>query len=143
MLFGPRHLDADGKVAAILLLNFDEENEVCFALPSEILHKAWADFQKFGHVEPARCGFTLELGITTPKIIFVQAGSPAAAAGFRSGDVIVRIGNRPMQDYQVVVDRCYYLRAGEDIDIGALRGKNDRTLTLKPKAVSELKPKEE
>lgn len=140
--FGAPVLDADGKVAAILLLNFDEENEVCFALPSEILHKAWADYQKFGRVEPAWCGFTLELGTTTPKIIFVQAGSPAAAAGFRPGDVIVRIGDRSMQDYQDVVDRCYYLRAGEDIDIAVLRGKSDRTLTLKPKAVSELKPKE-
>ncbi|MGK0185036.1 MAG: serine protease Do [Verrucomicrobiales bacterium] len=138
--FGAPVLDSDGKVAAVLLLNFDQENEVCFALPSEILRKAWADYQKFGRVEPAWCGFTLELGTTTPKIIYVQADSPAAAAGFLPGDVILRIADHSVLGYQDVVDRCYYLQAGEDVNIGILRGKSDRTLTLKPRAVSTLKP---
>ncbi|MEZ5326490.1 MAG: S1C family serine protease [Verrucomicrobiales bacterium] len=137
--FGGPVIDVDGNVVGILLLNLDQENEVCFALPSEILQKVLTDHTKFQQVEPAWCGFTLELGTTTPKVIFVQSGSPAAAAGFQPGDVILRIGDRLVRDYQDVVDRCYYLTAGQDVEIAVLRNQTDRTLTLKPKAVSELK----
>ena len=137
--FGAPVLDLEGRVAAVLLLNLDKQNGVCFALPSEILHKVWSDYKKFGQVEQAWCGFTLELGTTTPKVIFVQKGSPAAAAGFQPGDVILRVGDRAVAHYQDVVDRCYYLTAGEPVEIGVLRGQADRFLTLTPKAVSELK----
>ena len=141
--FGAPVLNVDGKVVAILLVNLDEENEVRFALPSEILHKVLADYQKFQHVEPAWCGFTLELGTTTPKIIFVQAGSPAAAAGLQPGDIILRIGDHTGLDYQDVVDRCFYLTAGQNVEVAVLRNQTDRTLTLKPKGVSELRAKAE
>lgn len=136
--FGAPVLDSNGHVVAILLLNLDEQNEVCFALPAEILHKVRADCERFQHVEPAWCGFTLELGTTTPKVIFVQDDSPAAAAGFRQGDVILRIGERSVVNYQEVVDRCYYLTAGAEVEFAVLRGRTDRILKLTPKPLSQF-----
>lgn len=138
--FGAPVIDTEGHVAAVLLLNLDKQNAVCFALPSEILSKVWADYQKFDRVEPAWCGFTLEPGTTTPKVTFVQENSPAAAAGFLPGDVILRIGDRPVHRYQDVVDRCYYLTAEEELEVGVLRGQSNLSLRLTPKAVSRLAP---
>ena len=134
--FGAPVLDSNGNVSAILLRDLDETNEVCFALPSEILQKVLRDYQSFQRVEPAWCGFTLELGTSTPRVVIVQKDSPAEKAGFQSGDVILSIGGRSIRGYQDVVDNCYYLTAGEETIFQVLRGQDDVVLKLTPVTVS-------
>ena len=141
--FGGPVLNQDGRVAAVLLLNLDhEDNEVCYALPSEIAHKVWSDYREFGHVESAWLGFTLERGTSTPKIVFVQERSPALAAGLEKGDVIMRISDRQIEGYHDVVDKCYYISPGKEIEIKVLRGISDVTVKLTPIAVSKLPERE-
>jgi S1-C subfamily serine protease len=142
--FGAPVLNAEGRVAAVLLLDFDDdETDVCFALPSEITYKVWADYKQFGQVEPSWLGFTLERGTSTPKIVYVRKGSPAANAGLVRGDVIMRIDDRHIRHYQDVVDKCYYLTAGREVEIDVLRGTGSVSAKVTPIAVSKLREIEE
>ena len=52
----------------------------------------------------------------------VTAGSMAAKAGFRPGDVILRMGTRPVKDVASVVDRYARVKAGTPVPFHVLRG---------------------
>jgi hypothetical protein len=51
--------------------------------------------------------------------------------------VIRRIGVRPIQEYQDVVDACYYLTAGEVVLISVMRGLEVLEVEVTPSVRSE------
>src|SRR5262245_44118027 len=55
---------------------------------------AWRDADKWLYPEPARIGVDLDPS-DQARVRAVTAGSPAAAAGLRTGDVVLRIGGGP------------------------------------------------
>ena len=80
-----------------------------FAVPIDLAMKVKNDLQKFGKVERGRLGVTVQpmnkelaqaFGIKETKgalVSSVEPGSPAAKAGFQSGDVITRVNNQPVE----------------------------------------------
>ena len=80
-----------------------------FAIPIDVAMKVKNDLQKFGKVERGRLGVTVQpltkeladsFGLKEARgalVSSVEAGSPAAKAGFQPGDVIVRVNDQPVE----------------------------------------------
>ena len=130
-------MNTKGEVAGVVLLDVGGEKGVSYAWPSELIEKVLRDYAKHGKVQPAWVGIGLALGTTTPSIVSLSDDSPAKAAGLQPGDVIRSIGKRPIQEYQDVVDACYYLTAGEAVSFAVMRGLNDLTVNVVPSIRSE------
>jgi len=65
------------------------------------------------------------------RVASVTPGSPAAAAGFRPGDLIVSAAGKPLRDFEDL-SRTVQLRGGVPIDFGVKRGDHELTLTATP-----------
>jgi S1-C subfamily serine protease len=135
--FGAPLVNSRGKVAGVVLLGVTAEEGVCYALPSEMIEKVRRDYAKHGRVQPCWLGIGLAQGTTTPSIVSLSEDSPAKQAGLKPGDVIRSIGTRPIQEYQDVVDACYYLIAGESISVKVMRGLEDLMVDVVPSLRSE------
>jgi putative serine protease PepD len=76
------------------------------------------------------------LGVTTtphPAGALIQAaitGGPAAAAGLRAGDVIVRIDGKSVDEPDDVSDAVAARRPGDEIEIEVIRDGESRTITV-------------
>ncbi len=130
--FGAPLVNAKGDVAGVVLLGVSSEDGVCYALPSELIDKVRRDYAKHGKFLPSWLGIGLAQGTTTPSIVSLSDDSPAKQAGLKPGDVIRSIGGRTVQEYQDVVDACYYLTAGEPVKVEVMRGLGDVTVKVVP-----------
>lgn len=135
--FGAPLVDLEGRVTGIVLLSVTAEEGVCYALPSELIEKVRRDYARHGRVQTGWLGIGLAQGTTTPSIVSLSEDSPAKHAGLLPGDVIRSIGDRSIQEYQDVVDACYYLTAGERVPISVMRGLEDLKVDVIPSIRSE------
>ena len=135
--FGAPLVNLQGEVSGIVLLSVTAEEGVSYALPSELIEKVRRDYEKHGRVQPSWLGVGLAQGTTTPSIVSLSDDSPAKQAGLLPGDVIRSIGGRRVQEYQDVVDACYYLTAGETVPIRVMRGLEDLEVEVVPSLRSE------
>ena len=60
----------------------------------------------------------------------VRAGSPAEKAGLGQGDILVRIGDRPVPDLQAMTDILRSHKAGDVVDIEFIRGGEHKTVSV-------------
>ena len=77
--------------------------------------------------------------VTRPKIAAVVAGEPAAAAGFRAGDLVTAMDGRPVESF-ADVQQYVQLRAGAPIRFAVRRGAADLVLTATPAPRREPEP---
>ncbi len=126
--------DRGSRLVGVLLLDGASERAggVGYALPVELVGKLLLDFERHGRAAAVWLGFGMKDGTTTPEVRSLREGSPAAAAGLRTGDVIVAIGSRRVADYQDVIDACYALTPGVEVRFDVLRGLDDLSLTVVP-----------
>jgi S1-C subfamily serine protease len=76
----------------------------------------------------------IQLGVLpTGAVVVVAAtpGGPAAVAGLRAGDVITQIESRPVAAPVDVNEAVDALRAGDTVEIQALRGSDTYTTRVK------------
>lgn len=75
-------------------------------------------------------GFAVVYGESrTPTTVgTIVAGSAAASAGLQPGDRVTSLGGRPVDTFDDMV-RYIQIRAGEQVEVGYLRGGNVRTVT--------------
>jgi regulator of sigma E protease len=66
-----------------------------------------------------------------PRISGVEPGSPAAAAGFRAGDLITRIDGQRVDDFRDII-QFVQLRSGDPIHVDVQRGRQALALTVTP-----------
>jgi serine protease Do len=67
----------------------------------------------------------------------VADGSPAAAAGIERGDLIVSVAGHPLERIDVLYEALDSASPGDRIDLGVLRGTDERNITV------ELQPQAE
>ena len=65
----------------------------------------------------------------------VAADSPAAAAGIERGDLIVSVGGRPLERIDVLYEALDAASPGEALELGVVRGTEERGITVEPEAV--------
>jgi len=63
-------------------------------------------------------------------IVAVQPGSPAARAGLRRGDIILKVNDAEVNDAQALRDAIAALKPGDEALIRIIRGEGERTLKV-------------
>ena len=105
-----------------------------FAIPANMVRAVTNQILKYGDVRRGRLGIAIKdvsADIVQDKklnihqlgavIVNVEAGSPAERAGLRVGDVVTNVGATPVRDAADLRNRIGQLRAGESVELKALR----------------------
>jgi S1-C subfamily serine protease len=71
--------------------------------------------------------FAVAWGVYISDII---AGSPAAEAGLRVGDIITQIGGTPIDESHPYLNTLYSFAPGQELDIQFIRNNRSQSLSL-------------
>ena len=77
--------------------------------------------------------------VLAPRVANVMRGSPAAEAGFQSGDLVIRIGDRPVVDFNEF-ERTIMMSAGDPLRFTVDRAGSEVVLTATPQRRLEDDP---
>lgn len=113
-----------------------------FAIPSNLASAVIADLRDDGEVNRGWLGVSIQgvtediakgFGLERPGgalVAAVQDDSPAAAAGLRSGDVILQWGNSVIENVNDLPRAVAFTPAGETLDIEIWRNRGPETLSV-------------
>jgi S1-C subfamily serine protease len=118
-------LDAEGTVVGINTAVFFPAQGLCFAIPSRTASHVTSEILRHGRVRRAWLGVSAEELLLPARVVEVnalsgnrgvavrdiEAGSPAAAAGLRGGDILVALDGQPV----ATVSDLHRLLSGEAI----------------------------
>jgi serine protease Do len=114
-----------GEVVGIIVAVPSDDQ--CFALPIGAVQKICADLAQHGQPQSAYVGLSVTERQTTNdagwQVIIqeVASNSPAAIAGFREADVLLRICTNEIRRSADVLNKMFYLRCRETVKMTVLR----------------------
>ena len=126
-------LDLSGKVIGV---NSQIESEsggndgVGFAVPSNTVARIARALIEDGSVEHAYLGVTTEDADGGAGIAEVRAGTPAAEAGLRKGDVVTRIDGEAVRSADALRSSIDARKPGDTVELSIRRAGSTRTLTV-------------
>jgi serine protease Do len=130
-------VDTEGRLVGINTLIFSQSggNEgIGFAAPSNIVRNIVGQITKFGRVRRGEIGVHAQtitpvlaeaLGLSVDEGVIladVAAGSPAATAGLRPGDLVVSLDGKRMENGRQLRINIYSRGAGEAVTLDVRRG---------------------
>jgi S1-C subfamily serine protease len=106
---------------------------VGFAVPANIVRGVTAQLEAEGRVRRAYLGVSTAAGPAGggARVRSVVPGGPAAAAGLRAGDVIVRIGRAPVRTTADVSEAVFGARPGQTMRLEYRRGGRTRSVDVR------------
>jgi S1-C subfamily serine protease len=137
----------DDRGAVVGVTTAVDEGGAWYVAPVEVVHKVADDLLIDGYVHYCWLGIEgLDLpaaGVSTPTagggthVISVVAGSPAAAAGLRAGDVVVRFDDHAIARVPDLLVALRGYSPGDEVDVAVIRNDGSRatlhvTLTEPP-----------
>jgi len=90
---------------------------VGFAIPSNTVRSAASQLISTGKVEHAYLGVQLDANAGTARIAGVKAGTPAAKAGLKAGDVVVSVAATPVSTSDELAAAISTHKPGEQVTI--------------------------
>ena len=128
-------LNLSGRVVGILVSSF-EEGSGCYVLPIRAAEKVRMDYAKFGTVRHGWAGVTVqqipvEVKGSRMAIDIVDPSGPAASS-FRSGDVVLQVGDIVIDEPEDALDASFFLTAGEPVAVRVARGDEILNLSVTP-----------
>ncbi len=128
-------LNMDGEVIGVLVSGF-EEGSGCYVLPIRAAGKVRTDYARFGDVRHGWAGVTVQeipLAVHGSRMMVdvVDPGGPAAGK-FRTGDVILQVGNVEVREPEDALDASFFLTAGDSVEVRIARGEEELTIPLTP-----------
>lgn len=122
----------------------DGYNSLTFAIPINTANKVRTQLQAQAQKPPSGNGLGVDVEDVSPGLAAavglpraagalvdaVEAGSPAAASGLKAGDVIVRIGERPIDRSADFVNEAAALPPGAKAPLKLIRNRRWMTTTL-------------
>lgn len=123
---------ADGKVAAVA--HRPAGDSAGFAVPVEVLSRFLESLRLAGKPQRVHLGLSLHPGSPTPRVTAVTPDSPAARAGFRSGDVVVEAAGRPVRDYGDAVNAFFLMLPEQTVNFTVNRSGKTVRLPVTPVA---------
>lgn len=118
-----------------------------FAVPINMAHKVMDQLATTGRVERGRIGIALE-DLEAPgtsqgvRIKEVSTGSPAARAGLRRGDVILKANDLPIRSATQMRNLIGLTRVGQQVQLTIERDRGTDTVTVQIEAMTEQKTRE-
>ena len=110
-----------------------------FAIPIDRARRIAEDLQREGRVRRVWTGIDVapadvnEFGRSRRvQVERIAPGSPAAQGGLKPGQVITRVGGRPVYNPLDWEARLLDARVGQPLEIAVLDGSRERTITLRP-----------
>jgi serine protease Do len=143
--------DSDGKLVGINSAIYSQTGSsdgIGFAIPSDLAKSVMDQLREHGHVVRGWLG--VEVQAMTPELAHsfglqntngalvadVEKDSPAAAAGIRRGDVIVKLGNQSLSDERQLPEMVAESKIGSTVPIEVIR--NGKTKTFDAR-IAELR----
>ena len=139
-------VDVDGQVVGIntFILSQSGGNEgLGFAIPSDVVRNVYDQIRTEGHVHRGQIGVYLRT--ITPELVEglhlpvnhgvlledVSPGSSADKAGLKVGDIVTRVGGKPVNDVRQFALDLYMSKVGSDTEVGVLRNGQVQTIAVK------------
>jgi S1-C subfamily serine protease len=114
----------------------DSASGLGFAIPSNEMKHVVESLIRNGEIRHPTLGLTAESvsdhDPSGARVTRVVAGGPAERAGVRENDVVVKIGDRPVDGLDEFVVAVRSLKVGEDAPIEVIRDGQHVTLTINP-----------
>jgi serine protease Do len=117
--------NARGEVVGIIVAVPSDDQ--CFALPIGAVQKVCADLEQYGQPQAGYVGLSVterQSGNDAEWRVIVQdvaSNSPAALAGFREADVLLRICTNEIRRSADVLNKMFFLRCREEVKMTVLR----------------------
>ena len=137
-------VDADGNVVGIntfILSQSGGSDGLGFAIPSNIVRAVYDQLRTTGRVRRGMIGVraqtitpALSAGLQLPRdwgvvVADVQPNGPASKSGLRTGDVVVSLDGKPMENARQLDVNVYRRRIGDTVTLEVLRG--TQTLSMR------------
>ncbi len=139
-------LDVHGHVVGVTTSTLGTGTGIAFAVPSKVLRWVLERAEEDGYVKRGYMGVSLvpvsssdlsALGVTGGALINqVQPNTPASRAGLRSGDIVVRYGDRSVPDAYTLFDWITYGRPGQAMEVEVLRSDGRQAVAVQLGGVS-------
>jgi serine protease Do len=134
-LGGAPVLNLSGEAVGIVVSGVDG-NAACYVLPINAAEKTRADFANFGKLRPGYVGISVEPAPegtqpSTARIANLQPESPAAQAGIREGDLLIRVGDVPIHNPVDIFDASFFLTAGAETPITISRDGKEQLVNVR------------
>lgn len=118
-------LNMRGEAVGILISALDQ-GSACFSLPIEAAAKVHKEFTRFGELRPGWLGVGVETASatkagSTAQVNQVNADSPGQKAGLQAGDVILSIGDHPIDSPEDVLDAAFFIAAEDEVKVSVDR----------------------
>lgn len=113
-------------------LSFLAGSDVLVVLALGIL-AASGGLEQLRPASPPRPKIGVRLDPKIPEVVAVASGSPAAEAGVKSGDRLLRIDGQAVEGPREAVDRLQRLKTGQPVGITVRRDGLETDLTLVPR----------
>ena len=101
-----------------------------FAVPSNTVEDVVPRLERGETIQRPFLGVSTTQGTGGALVREVTSGGPAAAAGVRAGDVIVRVGGDRIQEPDDVAGAIQDLRPGRRVEVEVRRGGDSRTIEV-------------
>lgn len=128
-------LNLDGQVVGVLVSGI-EDGAGCFVLPIRAAEKVRDDFARYGDVRHGWAGVTVhEMPVAVQgsrMVIDVVDPSGPAANQFRTGDVVLQVGEIVIREPEDALDASFFLTAGDPVEVRIARGEEVLTVPFTP-----------
>jgi len=137
-------LNIEGRVIGINTAIYANAQGIGFAIPVDRARKVIQDLLRYGQVHSAWLGAVTatltpeeakRLGIRATKgalVARVFAGSPAAAAGLRSGDVITSVDGHAVDSRESFSTLTATVSSGQQVELGVMRNGTPTRVVVRP-----------
>jgi serine protease Do len=137
-------VDLDGRVVGINTAIFGGPRFVGygFAIPVDIARKVVRDIREFGRVRRPQIGVQIQSvteadaevyglpDIRGAEVVVVQPDSPAARAGLRIGDVILKLNGQEIRNNTALTTGLAQYRPGDEVRLTIFRDRREREVTV-------------
>ena len=141
-------LNLKGEVVGIVVAGIDE-NSGCYVLPINAAEKVRTDFNRFHELRPGWVGISVEPVKdkdnslpSTAQVTTLQSDAPAARAGIREGDILLRVGDIAIHTPEDIFDASFFLTAGDETSVTVLRNGDEQKFTVRAAEKDETAPSE-